>query len=276
MTYHDGELEMQRRAGVRQLAERVGGIINDSLHPAMAAFLAAQRFVIVATVDGAGAVSASLLGAAPGFARATDARVVTVTPAFGHLDCVRNDVGATGAIGLLAIEQATRRRIRINGNASRDGDAITIATHEVYSNCPQYIRPRIARERELATPAVSTADALSEAQQRWIAGSDTFFLASAHPHRGADASHRGGPAGFVTIESPTRLRWPDYSGNNMFNSLGNLTVHPRCGLLFVDFTRGATLQLRGTARVEGDAERAITVDLDEVVETTDAVPLRWD
>ena len=62
----------------------------------------------------------------------------------------------------------------------------------------------------------------------------------------------------------------------MFNSLGNLTVHPRCGLLFVDFTRGATLQLRGTARVEGDAERAITVDLDEVVETTDAVPLRWD
>jgi hypothetical protein len=54
----------------------------------------------------------------------------------------------------------------------------------------------------------------------------------------------------------------------MFNSLGNLTVHPRCGLLFVDFARGATLQLRGTARIEGDEERAITVDLDAVIETS--------
>ncbi len=268
MTYHEGELEMQRRAGVRQLADRVGGIINRTIHPAMAAFLAAQRFVIASTVDASGAVSASLLGGAPGFAAATDDRTVAITARFGHRDRVMSDLEATGMIGLLAIDQATRRRIRINGHATREGDAIVVSTSEVYSNCPQYIRPRAAREREIATASVSNSNALSEAQQQWIAGADTFFLASAHPQRGADASHRGGPAGFVAIESPTRLRWPDYSGNNMFNSLGNLTVHPRCGLLFVDFARGATLQLRGTARVEGDEERAITVDLDAVIETS--------
>ena len=272
MTYHEGELEMQRRAGVRQLAERVGGIINQTIHPAMAAFLGAQRFVIAATVDADGAVTASLLGGPPGFATATNERTVAITPVFGHLD----DVTGTGAIGLLAIDQATRRRIRINGNASRNGKAILVSTTEVYSNCPQYIRPRVARDRAAATRSVRTSGTLTEAQQQWIAGADTFFLASAHPQRGADASHRGGPPGFVTIESPARLRWPDYSGNNMFNSLGNLTVNPRCGLLFVDFTRGATLQLRGNARVEGDDERAIVVDIDDVIETTDAIPLRWD
>lgn len=272
MTYHEGELEMQRRAGVRQLAERVGGIINTAIHPPMAAFLGAQRFVVVSTVDNDGAVTASLLGGAPGFAAATNERTVALTPTFGHL----RDIDGTGAIGLLAIDQATRRRIRINGNASRSGNTIVISTAEVYSNCPQYIRPRVARERPAATPSVQTSGVLSEAQRQWIAGADTFFLASAHPQRGADASHRGGPAGFVTIESPARLRWPDYSGNNMFNSLGNLTVNPRCGLLFVDFARGATLQLRGSARVEGDDERTIIVDIDDVIETTDTIPLRWD
>ena len=276
MTYHEGELEMQRRAGVRQLADRVGGIINNAIHPAMAAFLAAQRFVIAATVDADGAISSSLLGGATGFATATNERTVTVAPAFGQIERVMGDVAATGLIGLLAIHQATRRRIRINGSGSRHGNALRISTAEVYSNCPQYIRPRVVRERETATPSTSTGEALSPAQQEWIAGADTFFLASAHPQRGADASHRGGPPGFVTVESPTRLRWPDYSGNNMFNSLGNLSVYPRCGLLFVDFARGATLQLRGRARVEGDEERATIVEVDEVVETVGAVPLQWE
>ncbi len=275
MTYHEGELEMQRRAGVRQLAERVGGIINSGIHPAMAAFLAAQRFVIVATVNADGQTSASLLGGTGGFAAATNDRTVAINPRFGHLDRVLRDVHATGVIGLLAIDQATRRRIRINGSGSRNGNAIMISTSEVYSNCPQYIRPRAVRDRERATPSAMTSDALSPTQQQWIANADTFFLASSHPARGADASHRGGPPGFVTIESPTRLRWPDYSGNNMFNSLGNLTVNPRCGLLFVDFERGATLQLRGTARIDGDDDRAISIDIDEVIDTTDAIPLRW-
>jgi hypothetical protein len=62
----------------------------------------------------------------------------------------------------------------------------------------------------------------------------------------------------------------------MFNSLGNLAVNPHCGLLFLDLTRGATLQLRGSARIEGDEERLVVFDVDEVIETAEAVPLRWD
>ena len=274
--YHQGELEMQRRAGVRTLADRVGRIIGEEIVPAAAAFVAAQPFVILATVDAHGVLTSSIVGGAPGFASAKDDRTLAIAPAFGHLGRVAEDIDATGVVGLLAIDPATRRRIRVNGHAVRSDGAIIVSTSEVYGNCPQYIRPRVIRERHSSqTASVSSTTALSPSQQQWIASADTFFLASAHPQRGADASHRGGPAGFVTVDSPSRLSWPDFPGNNMFNSLGNLAVHPQCGLLFVDFERGATLQLRGKARVDGDDERIVTVDVDEVIETTDAIPLRW-
>jgi hypothetical protein len=156
--------------------------------------------------------------------------------------------------GLLAIDFPNKRRMRINGRASMDGDTITIATSEVYSNCPQYI-------------SVNPSAPARESWQEWVAGADTFFIASVHPQRGADASHRGGPRGFVRVESPTRLVWPDYSGNNMFNTLGNVTIEPRSALLFVDFASGATLELRGRATVRGDTEREVAFDVDEVNRT---------
>jgi len=249
MRYHEGELEMQRRAGVRELADRVSRIIAPEIPPVAAAFVAAQPFLIAATVDASGAPTASLLGGPPGFVSATNERTLTITPTFGH--AIFDDVDATGIIGLLAIDLATRRRMRVNGTAVRRGDSILVTTREVYSNCPQYIHPRAFAPIELR-----------EASQDIIASADTFFLATSHPERGADASHRGGPAGFVRVESPTRLSWPDYPGNNMFNSLGNLVVNPRCALLFVDFERGAALQLRGRAVVQGDEERVVVFTTD--------------
>nr|HRD10520.1 pyridoxamine 5'-phosphate oxidase family protein [Mycobacterium sp.] len=84
---------------------------------------------------------------------------------------------------------------------------------------------------------------------RLIESADTFFLGTTHPEAGNDASHRGGPAGFVRV-TDERLWWPDYPGNNMFNSFGNLAVDPTAALLFVDFRTGDTLQLSGTATVD--------------------------
>jgi uncharacterized protein len=245
MAWHEGELEMQRRAGVRAMADRVARIIGAEIPPVAAQFLAAQPFVIAATVAADGAVSASLLTGDPGFARATGPRSLTLTPTAGHLEQVSADVDATGILGLLTIQPATRRRMRVNGTAVRDGGTFTVTTSEVYSNCPQYIRP-------LPAPTTHPHSA------------DTFFIATAHPTAGADVSHRGGPPGFVQVDG-NRLTWPDYPGNNMFNTLGNLVANPRCGLLFVDFESGTTLQLRGTATVHGDAERYITFDISDAL-----------
>jgi uncharacterized protein len=264
MAWHEGELEMQRRAGVREMADRVARIIGPDIPPAAAAFLAAQPFVVLATVDRGGAVSATLLAGDPGFARATSDRTLTLGPRTGHLDRVSADVDATGILGLLAIHPATRRRMRANGTAVRSGQTFTLTTSEVYSNCPQYIRPRNVTIATATTP--THLRSLTEAQRQQIRESDTFFIATAHPTRGADASHRGGYPGFVEVEGD-RLTWPDYPGNNMFNTLGNLVVNPRCSLLFVDFDRGTTLQLRGTATVHGEEERYVEFEVGQVIET---------
>jgi hypothetical protein len=85
-----------------------------------------------------------------------------------------------------------------------------------------------------------------------IRAADTFFLGTTNPERGSDASHRGGAPGFVRVGGG-RLWWPDYPGNNLFNSFGNLAVDPEAALLFFDFDSGRTLQLSGLAEIDWDA-----------------------
>ncbi len=236
--YHEGELEAQRRAGVGELAERVGRIIRSTIPAAAAEFLAARSFVVVATTNAEGAVHASILG---GTAAATGDSTIVMQPSSGHLELVREDVAETGVIGMLAIDFPTRRRMRVNGRATFNGGVLRVETNEVYSNCPQYIDEQGPESRS-------------------IAEAKTFFLATMHPERGADASHRGGPAGFVRV-SHGRVSWPDFPGNNMFNSIGNLLVNPRCGLLFLH-PDGSSLQIEGTAEVQWEGERRIEVKIE--------------
>jgi predicted pyridoxine 5'-phosphate oxidase superfamily flavin-nucleotide-binding protein len=261
--YHQGEIEAQRRADVRDLAERVGGIIGGSIPPRAAAFLAARSFVIVATRGVDGAVRASMLTGPPGFANVTGERSLELRPGAGHVETVLADVEATGVLGLLAIDFPHRRRLRVNGRATVNDGVIVVTTAEVYSNCPQYITQRDDGVPSRFASAKEGA-VLTQVHRELIARADTFFIASVHLERGADASHRGGPPGFVTAE-PTRVSWPDYSGNNMFNTIGNLLIEPRCGLLFVDFKTGVSLQIEGRASVNWEGERAVTVEVERVI-----------
>jgi len=94
--------------------------------------------------------------------------------------------------------------------------------------------------------------------QDWIRKADTFFIASGYGDGdedatyGIDASHRGGDPGFVRVESGTRIVFPDYAGNNHYNTIGNLIMDPRAGMLFVNFERGSMLQLTGTTHIDWD------------------------
>jgi predicted pyridoxine 5'-phosphate oxidase superfamily flavin-nucleotide-binding protein len=255
MTYHEGELEMQRRADVEDLAARVGRIIAETIPAAIAAFLADRTFAVAASVDDTGAPRATLLRGRRGFLEAVDPHTLVVTPASEDTDRVATDLAAPAPIGLIAIDFATRRRVRVNGLAQVKEKQVHIRTREVYSNCPQYIHVQPAQPESNGT------------WQEWVTSSDTFFIATAHPTRGADASHRGGPSGFAHIDSRDHLSWTDYSGNNMFNTLGNLVVEPRCALLFIDFQRARTLELRGRAIVDGTTDRQVRVEIDEVSQT---------
>ena len=109
-------------------------------------------------------------------------------------------------------------------------------------------------------------------------------MASAHSEGGADASHRGGNPGFVRFLGENALEFLDYSGNTMFNTLGNIAANPSAGPLFLDFEGGGTVQLTGKAQIIWDArraarfagaERVVEYRGREVIETRGAVPLRW-
>ena len=169
--------------------------------------------------------------------------------------------------------------MRVNGRAQAAGTAaLDVYPREVYANCPKYIHPRevhLPSGDPGCSPRVTRTTRLTPAQAAWVGGVDTLFLASRHPAAGADVSHRGGPPGFVRVLAPDRLVLPDYSGNMMFNTLGNIAAHPKAGLLLVDFERGDTLQLSGRASIDWDpaarsempgAERVLEFRIDGVVE----------
>jgi hypothetical protein len=163
--------------------------------------------------------------------------------------------------GELAVQRragvfAARRRIRINGTLMQSGPGqLVIEAEQAYGNCPQYIQQR-ALVPDRLDPAgaghVRHGSTLGADDIELIRAADTFFLGTTHPGRGSDSSHRGGPPGFVRVEGG-QLWWPDYPGNNMFNSFGNLAVDPETALLFLDFTTGRTLQLTGAAEIDWTA-----------------------
>jgi uncharacterized protein len=286
MPYHEGEIAVQTRAGVVNLAKNVGRIIGGDIPPGAAEFLGQQQFLVTSTVGADGNVTASILGGEPGFARGLDAETLQIEPLFGHVEAVRHHLVTDPRLGVLAIELATRRRIRVNGVARLTDDSIVVNTREVYSNCPQYIQQRVIEPKRgmvQASPEPVMRAALDAGQRSLIENADTFFIASAHSAN-ADASHRGGRPGFAHVDSPQRLWFPDYRGNNMFNTLGNLETNPRAGLLFLHFDTGRTLQVGGTARIVWDdprvdatpgAQRLIELEIDRVVDTSELMPLGW-
>lgn len=161
-------------------------------------------------------------------------------------------------VGTIAIDLGTRRRLRVNGVvADVSSRGFTIVVDEAFGNCPQYIQQREVSEVNGQDAGRSTArttagpSELTPAIVDRIRAADTFFLGSGHPVRGGDCSHRGGSPGFVCVEDGS-LWWPDYSGNNMFTSFGNLAVNPAAALLFFDFDARSTIHLSGTARVDFD------------------------
>jgi predicted pyridoxine 5'-phosphate oxidase superfamily flavin-nucleotide-binding protein len=99
---------------------------------------------------------------------------------------------------------------------------------------------------------VTTRTAFTPSDTAFIERAVLFFLATADAEGRPDVSHKGGPPGFARVTGPSELAFPDYDGNGMFKSLGNIAVNPHVGLLFIDFERPRRLRVNGTASVSRD------------------------
>ncbi|WP_339948399.1 pyridoxamine 5'-phosphate oxidase family protein [uncultured Albimonas sp.] len=293
LPFHGGELEAQARAGVGEAAAAGGAFIRDHMPEQHRAFFAGLPFLVVAGGDAQGRTWASILEGPEGFATSPDPRRLNLGRGLAPADPLAETFERGGEIGLLGIELATRRRNRLNGRLRREGEGegFALEVWQSFGNCPQHILPRERRVEGGRPGPVRVSDRLSGEQAARISAADTFFIASGFAASGRedgaaggfDASHRGGPQGFVRVEGGGALSFPDYAGNNFFNTLGNLLRDPRVGLVFVDFESGGLLHLSGRASIDWrpgasadpDARRLVRVAIERVIERPGALSLRW-
>ncbi len=258
--YHEGECEAQKRAGEDKIAERVGRVITDTIPKGALKFVDKQPIFIASSLDNEKNIWTSIIAGKPGFVTAIDERNVNIhLPLIvsSKIDPFWKNMRNNPKVGMLFIEPATRRRLRVNGTVSESDENINVSVEQAYPNCPKYIA-----RREIEVVGADDPRNISEKKgvvltnelEEWIMNSDTFFVGSSSNTDDMDASHRGGSPGFVKIVDENTLQIPDYQGNSMFNTLGNFISNPKAGLLFVDFDEGKSLQLTGRAEIVWDEE----------------------
>jgi predicted pyridoxine 5'-phosphate oxidase superfamily flavin-nucleotide-binding protein len=299
--FHEGERLVQQRAGARDRIEKIGRIVFRSFMPDEHRELFAKLpYLLVGSLDARGRPWASVLTGSPGFVSSPDPRTLRIAARAPVGDPLAGNLAVGAPVGLLGIELATRRRNRMNGAivAASDGE-FTVEVGQSFGNCPKYIQAREPPAGGVewtgeARLLRSEGATLSAEAVALIRGADTFFIASAaHGARGGDrvagldVSHRGGRPGFVRVtedDGGTVLTSPDFLGNFFFNTLGNLAINPRAGLLFIDFDSGETLSLTGEAEVIWDgaelkafagAQRLLQFRVREGVAIAGALPPRW-
>lgn len=249
--YHAGELQLQEKFDETKMANRVGRIINDKVIAGAIPFVENQPFVIVSSTDQAANIWTSILMGEPGWINAKEEgkiRFALSKNLSTDTDILLTNLKENNQVGMIFIELATRRRYRVNGRMRIDGSNLELAIQEAYANCPKYIQRRIPTfgDQENISPIVTNGSTLGEAEKNWISQADTFFVGSQSSTGYLDASHRGGNPGFIEVLDNGDLKIPDYVGNSMYNTLGNLVQVPKAGLLFMDFGTGNILQLTGT------------------------------
>ena len=311
-------MAVQRRMGTQDLVMSIASkIVRPFMPDQQRDFFSSLPFLVVAARDDRGKMWSTLLFSAD--AQTVDSFITSPDPT--HLiihshplrgDALEDAMKPGSDLGILGIEFTTRRRNRVNGRLSdsvRGKGRLEIQVGQSFGNCPQYIKPRkwwsrsfddkqdeCQVEKDSTVPRTSkrTSQYLSRDQVGYIQQAETIFVATGYrgegedPRFGNDASHRGGSAGFLKVMDDWKtLLLPDYSGNNYFNTLGNLEMDPRMGITIPLYETGGMIQLTGTAIVDWDQAKAaanfagaksiIHFSIDEIVELpSGSLPIRWE
>ncbi len=297
--FHAGEIAVQERAGVRERVAEMGPrMIRDAMPEQHRELFGKLPMMLVGSLDAQGRPWASVVAGRPGFIHAADAQHLRFDALPVEGDPLAHQLSVGAPLGLLGIEPHTRRRNRMNGTVDAlDAHGFTVAVDQSFGNCPQYIQAR--QPTWIGTrpsPAHPLKASLSAQAIDLIRRSDTLFIATAAAEargrdgaNGVDVSHRGGRPGFVRVDVDSAtpfatLTMPDFRGNNMFNTLGNIAANPMAGLLFFDPAAGDVLQLTAHAQIVWDgpelasfegAQRLLRLHIDGALWRPAALPLRW-
>lgn len=256
--WHPGELALQRIAGSEaMLAPRAPRILLPYMTEQLRSFFPLLPFLVVSFVDDAERPWGTMIAGPPGFiwSPTPDTLRVERLPPTG--DPFAAVVREGTPVGVLGIELPTRRRNRVNGIVSAcDGSGFTVTVQQAYGNCPKYIQQRGYAGMNAFPERVESsafADLDDPEAQSLLNSADTTFVASFAPgpdgSPSMDVSHRGGRPGFIGIDNDNCLTIPDFSGNRYFNTLGNILVTGRAGVVVPNFETGDVLLLMGDAEV---------------------------
>jgi predicted pyridoxine 5'-phosphate oxidase superfamily flavin-nucleotide-binding protein len=99
---------------------------------------------------------------------------------------------------------------------------------------------------------VTVHDFFTDDDRDFVENSPMFFLATADEHGQPDCSYKGGLPGFVRVVDEHTLAFPNYDGNGMYRSMGNIVKNPQVGMLFIDFEYGDRMRVNGEATFHYD------------------------
>ncbi|OCK78738.1 oxidoreductase-like protein [Lepidopterella palustris CBS 459.81] len=190
-------------------------------------------------------------------------------------EVVKGEVGRM--VSGLAIDLMSRKRVKLYGRmmaaalapVEHDEDEayvddvsdlsgqgqlqLVVKIEQSLGNCPKYLNQKEIRPALVLPKLLSQSPNLPPEALALVAKSDLFFISSSNNDFDMDTNHRGGPPGFVRVlsndDDGAQLVYPEYSGNRLYQTLGNLQLNPLAGLVFPDFDTGDVLYVTGTVEI---------------------------
>ena len=269
-SWHQGELSVQKRAGTAQKMAEIGPkFIREFMPQQHRDFFLSLSMIYIGYSDSKSETRASLLFGEPGFITSSSETTLQINTQYSLNDFNNNHLNVGDRIGLLGIEFISKRRNRLNVIITDINQKnIQVKVLQSYGNCPKYIQPKIlVTNPHYDTQSTSSTVSLTQNIQELIINADAFFIASrfddgqALNNRGVDISHRGGVAGFITINEKGQLLVPDYVGNGFFNTLGNLLENPIASLLFCDWQQGHAYQITVSSEILWSEQRLQSIQV---------------
>lgn len=317
MPWHEGERRMHALMNVPEYDNPT----VTSLSPQLARHLQVAPLVAIGTLDKEGRPWTTLWGGEPGFAQPLGGPVVgfrlPVTRKYDPVveeivggeatgEVVREPNGKGRLVSGLTIDLQTRKRVKMAGRmiasvlTEREDEVtsrnetvaevqLVVKVEQSLGNCPKYLNSKQITPRFSHPKLAYDGPHLSPEAIKLIGQADLFFMSTAGPQDDMDTNHRGGPPGFMRVLSagshtePASVVYPEYSGNRLYQSLGNMMLNPMCGICVPNFETGDMLYFTGSTEIFAGKEAhavlpksnlCVKVTITSARLVTDALPFR--
>ncbi len=303
--FHEGEVTMRSLLHVPEGDNPT----SPGLSPHAARLLHKSSLLAIGTLDEEGRPWTTLLGGEPGFARSLGQSIIGVKilvdrkhdPVLNILLGKQQDgevyeAGKDGRLmSALGIHLPTRDRVKLWGkmiagavsqpdtgaDVKEDVRAevqLVFAIQQSLGNCPKYLNKKQIIPRIPNSVLLSESLPLPEPALKLLAKADMFFISSHHEDT-LGTNHRGGPPGFVRVSrndaGGTVLVYPELSGNRLYQTLGNLCINPKAGLVFPDFDTGDILYVTGITEIVLDKDAAAILPRSNLIVKVDVATARF-